>query len=219
MATTPGARLRARSEGKKIATNKRDEGRALRRAAILRGSGWTGWIPRRRARCSCHQTMPSAVSRPVLFSSSSLFQLEARGTRGPPPDCLHRADTWGPFCDACCLAKIDRHTLSGPASRELIARGELMKQIAIVMLGLSVMLPPPAAAQSTVPGAQSAAPLPTVKVKPLRKATIAAHTRAGQGTHRTAGYEENDITAAKFGSKHWWTVQGWQSGGSSGNPR
>jgi hypothetical protein len=94
-----------------------------------------------------------------------------------------------------------------------------MKQIAIVMLGLSVMLPPPAAAQSTVPGAQSAAPLPTVKVKPLRKATIAAHTRAGQGTHRTAGYEENDITAAKFGSKHWWTVQGWQSGGSSGNPR
>jgi hypothetical protein len=94
-----------------------------------------------------------------------------------------------------------------------------MKQIAIVMLGMSVMLPPSAAAQSTVPGAQSAAPLPTVKVHPPRKATIGAHARTGQGTHRTAGYEENDITAAKFGSKHWWTVQGWQSGGSSGNPR
>jgi hypothetical protein len=41
-----------------------------------------------------------------------------------------------------------------------------MKQIAIVMLGLSVMLAPSAAAQSTVPGVQSAAPLPTVKVQP-----------------------------------------------------
>lgn len=94
-----------------------------------------------------------------------------------------------------------------------------MKQTAILMLGLSVMLPPSAAAQSTGPGAQRAAPLPTVKVQPPRKATIGAHARTGQGTHRTAGYEENDITAAKFGSKHWWTVQGWQSGGSSGNPR
>jgi len=94
-----------------------------------------------------------------------------------------------------------------------------MQQIAIVMLGLSVMLPSSAAAQSTVPGGQSAAPLPTVKVQPPRKTSIGAHARTGQGTHRTAGYQENDITAAKFGSKHWWTVQGWQSGGSSGNPR
>jgi hypothetical protein len=96
-----------------------------------------------------------------------------------------------------------------------------MKQIAIVMLGLSVTLAPSAAAQSTAPGAQSAAPLPTVKVQPSRKTATGTHARAGQGqgTHRTAGYEENDITAAKFGSKHWWTVQGWQSGGSSGNPR
>jgi hypothetical protein len=95
-----------------------------------------------------------------------------------------------------------------------------MKQIAIVMLGLSSMLAPSAAAQSTAPGVQSAAPLPTVKVKPARRAASAgAHARTGQGTHRTAGYEENDITAAKFGSKHWWTVQGWQSGGSSGTPR
>jgi hypothetical protein len=96
-----------------------------------------------------------------------------------------------------------------------------MKQIAIVILGLSVTLAPPAAAQSTAPGVQSAAPLPTVKVQPSRKTATGTHARAGQGqgTHRTAGYEENDITAAKFGSKHWWTVQGWQSGGSSGNPR
>ena len=96
-----------------------------------------------------------------------------------------------------------------------------MKQIAIVMLGLSVMLAPSAAAQSTVPGVQSAAPLPTVKVQPSRRTSTGAHARAkpGQGTHRTAGYLENDITAAKFGSKHWWTVQGWQSGGSSGTPR
>jgi len=94
-----------------------------------------------------------------------------------------------------------------------------MQQIAIVMLGLSVVLPSSAAAQSTVPGVQSAAPLPTVKVQPPRKTSIGAHARTGQGTHRTAGYQENDITAAKFGSKHWWTVQGWQSGGSSGNPR
>ena len=102
-----------------------------------------------------------------------------------------------------------------------------MKQIAIVMLGLSVLFAPSAVAQSTVPGVQSAAPLPTVKVHPPRRTTTGAHARPGQGrgpgqgqgTHRTAGYEENDITAAKFGSKHWWTVQGWQSGGSSGNPR
>jgi hypothetical protein len=98
-----------------------------------------------------------------------------------------------------------------------------MKQIAIVILGLSVTLAPSAAAQSTAPGAQGAAPLPTVKVQPSRKTTTSAQVRAGQGhgqgTHRTAGYQENDITAAKFGSKHWWTVQGWQSGGSSGNPR
>jgi hypothetical protein len=96
-----------------------------------------------------------------------------------------------------------------------------MKQIAIVMLGLSVTLAPSAVAQSTAPGVQGAAPLPTVKVQPSRKTTTGAHARAGQGqgTHRTAGYQENDITAAKFGSKHWWTVQGWQSGGSSGNPR
>jgi hypothetical protein len=102
-----------------------------------------------------------------------------------------------------------------------------MKQIAIVMVGLSVLSASSAAAQSTVPGVQSAAPLPTVKVRPPRRVTIGAHAGTkqglgqgqGKGTHRTAGYEENDITAAKFGSKHWWTVQGWQSGGSSGNPR
>jgi hypothetical protein len=104
-----------------------------------------------------------------------------------------------------------------------------MKQITIVVLGLSVMFAPSAAAQSTVPGVQSATPLPTVKVHPSRRTTTGAHARPGQGarqgegqgqgTHRTAGYEESDITAAKFGSKHWWTVQGWQSGGSSGNPR
>jgi len=95
-----------------------------------------------------------------------------------------------------------------------------MKQIAIVMLGLSSMLAPSAAAQSTLPGAKTAAPLPTVKVRPLRRnTTTGAHARTGQGMYRTAGYEENDITAAKIGSKHWWTVQGWQSGGSSGNPR
>ena len=101
-----------------------------------------------------------------------------------------------------------------------------MKQIAIVMLGLSAMLAPSAAAQSTVPGVQSAAPLPTVKVQPSRRTTTGAYARAkpgqtqgqAQGTHRTAGYLENDITAAKFGSKHWWTIQGWQSGGSSGTP-
>src|SRR5215467_7028157 len=116
---------------------------------------------------------------------------------------LHRADTCGPFCDACCLAKIDRHTLGGPASAELVSDGELMKQIAIVMLGLSVMFAPSAAAQSTVPGVQSAAPLPTVKVHPPRRTTTGPHARPGQGpghgqgTHRTAGYEENDITAAK----------------------
>jgi hypothetical protein len=83
-----------------------------------------------------------------------------------------------------------------------------MKQIAIVMLGLSSMLAPSAAAQSTLPGAKTAAPLPTVKVQPPRRHTTGAHARTGQGMHRTAGYEENDITAAKFGSKHWWTVQG-----------
>ena len=93
-----------------------------------------------------------------------------------------------------------------------------MKQIAIVMLGVSSMLAPSAAAQSTVPGIQSATHLLTVKVRPPRRTAAAAHARAGQGTHRTAGYLENDITAAKFGSKHWWTVQAWQSGGSSGNP-
>ena len=41
----------------------------------------------------------------------------------------------------------------------------------------------------------------------------------GRGIQRTEIYQENDITAAKFGSKHWWAVQGWQSGGSSSNPR
>jgi hypothetical protein len=95
---------------------------------------------------------------------------------------------------------------------------KLMKQIAIVMLGLSSMLAPSAVAQSTVPGVQIAAPLPTVEVQPSRRPATGAHARTGQGTHRTAGYQENDITAAKFGSKHWWTVQGLQSGGSSGNP-
>lgn len=94
-----------------------------------------------------------------------------------------------------------------------------MKSIAMVMLGLSSMLAPSAIAQtptSSTPGAHHAAPLPILKVQPSR----ARSTRAGTGKgHRTAGYQENDVTAAKFGSKHWWTIQGWQSGGSSGTPR
>jgi hypothetical protein len=52
-------------------------------------------------------------------------------------------------------------------------------------------------------GVQIATPLPTVKVQPSRRPATCAHARTGQGTHRTAGYQENDITAAKFGSKHW----------------
>ena len=94
-----------------------------------------------------------------------------------------------------------------------------MKPIAIIMLGLSSLLAPSAAAQtpaSSTPGARTAAPLPILKVRPSRAHAARADTGGG---HRTVGYQENDITAAKFGSKHWWTVQGWQSGGSSGTPR
>jgi len=97
-----------------------------------------------------------------------------------------------------------------------------MKPIATFMLGLSSLWAPAALAQtppSTAPAAHKAAPLPTLKVQPPRAASTRGHAGHGEGKHRTVGYQENDITAAKFGSKHWWTIQGWQSGGSSGTPR
>jgi hypothetical protein len=101
-----------------------------------------------------------------------------------------------------------------------------MKPIWIITLGLASLLAWPVFGQTPTPKevtGQKSTRLPTVKVRPPR--IVPTHNRAakggpgGQGTSRTAGYLENDITAAKFGSKHWWTVQGWQSGGSSGTPR
>ena len=99
-----------------------------------------------------------------------------------------------------------------------------MALISIVTLGLATLGTPPIAAQ-TADGAarQKSTRLPTVNVQSPRAS--ATHKRATPGSgsgpagSRTARYEENDINAAKFGSKHWWTVQGWQSGGSSGAPR
>jgi len=96
--------------------------------------------------------------------------------------------------------------------------------ISIVTLDLATLGTPTVAAQTAVGAArQKSTRLPTVDVQSPRAS--AKHKRATPGSgrgpagSRTAGYEENDINAAKFGSKHWWTVQGWQSGGSSSAPR
>jgi hypothetical protein len=99
-----------------------------------------------------------------------------------------------------------------------------MALICIVTLGLASLGVPPVAAQ-TADGAapQKSTRLPTVNVQSPRASATRKRATPGSGSGparaRTAGYEENDINAAKFGSKHWWTVQGWQSGGSSGAPR
>jgi len=96
-----------------------------------------------------------------------------------------------------------------------------MKPIATLMLGLSSLWASAALAQtppSTAPAAHKAAPLPTLKVQPPRAASTRRHTGHGAGKQRTVGYQENDVTAAKFGSKHWWTVQAGSRGAAAARP-
>jgi hypothetical protein len=96
------------------------------------------------------------------------------------------------------------------------------------VLVLAGGLSAPVCAQATAtnqPAAQKKTPLTTLKVQTPHGAP--KHSALGNGQrgrskssakHASVGYQENDITAAKFGSQHWWTVQGWQAGGSSGQP-
>ena len=90
-----------------------------------------------------------------------------------------------------------------------------MKPISIITLGLGSLLASAVSAQTPTPdgtAVQKSTRLPAIRVQPRRAA--ATHNRAVKraGSGRTPGYVENDINAVKFGSKNWWTVQGWQSG-------
>jgi len=96
--------------------------------------------------------------------------------------------------------------------------------VSIVMLALAAGLAAPVSAQTATangPDAQKKVPLGTLKVQSPRTAhkrntaTNQLGKQATPGKHLTVGYQENDITAAPFGSKHWWAVHGWQAGGSS----
>ena len=100
--------------------------------------------------------------------------------------------------------------------------------VSTAMLVLAGGLSAPVSAQTPTtnePAAQRKAPLATLKVQtphgtPKRSATGSGQGRGSKSPtkHAAVGYQENDITAAKFGSQHWWTDQGWQAGGSSGQP-
>jgi hypothetical protein len=96
--------------------------------------------------------------------------------------------------------------------------------ISIATLALAAGLATPLSAQTAAgPDAPKRAltPMKVQSPHPSPK-RIAAAGQAGKqaaaGKHLTAGYQENDINAAPFGSQHWWRVQGWQAGGSSSQP-
>ena len=92
----------------------------------------------------------------------------------------------------------------------------------LIVAGASLPASAQTASPSDVPSHKKSAPLGTMKVqshKTTHQPRIASNqsgsSKSGGGKHLTAGYMENDFAAAPFGSQHWWTVHGWQSGGSS----
>jgi hypothetical protein len=98
-----------------------------------------------------------------------------------------------------------------------------MKSILVstAMLVLAAGSAAPAFAQASSTSGSAAprkVPLSTLNVQ-SRELTLSQNRASNPPAKETAyGYKENDITAAKFGSKHWWAVQGWQAGGSGSQP-
>ena len=88
-----------------------------------------------------------------------------------------------------------------------------MKPVWVITFGLASLLASPISAHSPIPnGAAAQKSNPPVKMQAPHAA--ATHTGAAKdaGSARTLGYLENDMNAVKFGSKDWWTIQGWNSG-------
>jgi hypothetical protein len=101
----------------------------------------------------------------------------------------------------------------------------ILVSTALLVLAGGLSAPVSAQTPSNEPAGQRKVPLATLRVQtpngaPKHNALVSGQRGGSKSSakHASAGYQENDITAAKFGSQHWWTVQGWQAGGSSGQP-
>jgi hypothetical protein len=90
-----------------------------------------------------------------------------------------------------------------------------MKTILVATITLVLAAGWPARVSAQTPADQKKIPLATVKVQSHHVSPAHARTGNRPGYHSAVEYQENDISAARFGSAHWWTVQGWQAGGSS----
>jgi hypothetical protein len=67
-------------------------------------------------------------------------------------------------------------------------------------------------ATTAAPGHGKKIGLGTVKVQSRH---VTPMHRGRPSTAAATGYHENVLSTVRFGSKEWWTIQGWQAGGSS----